>query len=335
MYSIPHLLGRVALIGTVLGVVIFSFPALFAFTIQQEQKPSPLPPEQFPISVDPRNKIIVENELADAFFERFRSPFQAAVLNTRYSLGTMLAWIAASISEAPWYRGIAAVDGRFVTITPGMRKEQVAEAFAKTLAWNTSQKKEFVTPSAYSELPFPEGSFLPGVYFTTSSTTPIAAQELVNERFRKEILARYGTIADIVPLDQALTIASLIEREAGGMDDMRFISGIIWNRLFINMNLQIDATIQYVKANATATGSWWPKVVPKDMSRRSLYNTYANAGLPPTPIANPSVAAVLAALNPRKTSCLFYFHDSRGGFHCTDTYEQHVALLKKYYGRGK
>jgi UPF0755 protein len=57
--------------------------------------------------------------------------------------------------------------------------------------------------------------------------------------------------------------------------------------------------------------------------------------LPPTPIANPSVAAVLAALNPKKTTCLFYFHDASAGFHCSDTYEQHVALLKKYYGRGK
>ena len=116
---------------------------------------------------------------------------------------------------------------------------------------------------------------------------------------------------------------------------MRLISGIIWNRLFMNMNLQIDATVQYAKANNRAVSSWWPKVLPADISRKSPYNTYLHSGLPPTPIANPSVASVLAALNPKSTSCLFYFHDSMGQFHCTDTYAAHVALLKKYYGQGK
>ena len=89
-------------------------------------------------------------------------------------------------------------------------------------------------------------------------------------------------------------------------------------------------------ATATLTGAaWWPNVLPKDRFRVSPYNTYQHTGLPPTPIANPSVASVLAALNPRNTSCLFYFHDAARQFHCSDTYAEHVALLKKYFGRGK
>jgi UPF0755 protein len=102
------------------------------------------------------------------------------------------------------------------------------------------------------------------------------------------------------------------------------------------MNLQLDATLQYAKAQKSPiAGSWWPQVVPKDKYINSPYNTYLHAGLPPTPIASPSVAAVLAALNPVNTPCLFYFHDRNGNFHCTDTYAAHVALLKKYYGQGK
>ena len=65
------------------------------------------------------------------------------------------------------------------------------------------------------------------------------------------------------------------------------------------------------------------------------YNTYQNKGLPPGPIATPSMAAVLAALNPKNTDCIFYFHDARGNFHCTENYKEHVRLLKKYYGQGK
>ena len=150
------------------------------------------------------------------------------------------------------------------------------------------------------------------------------------------MLSHYSTTtAAVVPLTDALTIASLIQRETIGTTDMRLVSGIIWNRLFADMNLQIDSTLQYAKANTTTAVSWWPRVVPADTSRRSSYNTYRNPGLPPTPIANPSVAAVLAALNPIQTPCFYYFNDQAGNIHCTNTYAEHVALLKKYYGRGK
>jgi UPF0755 protein len=101
------------------------------------------------------------------------------------------------------------------------------------------------------------------------------------------------------------------------------------------MNLQIDATLQYVKATKSTTGPWWPTVVPADKYHKSPYNTYMQSGLPPTPIASPSVAAIVAALNPVKTSCYFYFHDKLGEMHCAPTYAEHVSLLKKYYGQGK
>ena len=157
----------------------------------------------------------------------------------------------------------------------------------------------------------------------------------IYDRFTTEILERYSTTtASRVPLRDALIIASLIEREAGGWHDMRDISGVIWNRIFTGMNLQIDATLQYAKADG-AKGNWWPKPVPDDKYVKSRFNTYRYNGLPPAPIASPSVAAVVAALNPKKTDCLFYFHDSRGRFHCSPDYEGHVKLLKKHYGRGK
>ncbi|MFH1178631.1 MAG: endolytic transglycosylase MltG [bacterium] len=333
-------LGFMMLFVVILGGIVFSFPSLLAFSIQQEQKQiTSAMLDQFPVTVDPKNKIIVENVRVNAFFENDPSPFQAAVENTGNALWGVFELIATTIAKAPLYQGLAGVAGinnRFVTITAGMRKEQVASAFAKALVWNSAQKQEFMTKGKYSSLPLLEGSFSPGVYVVDRGTTPIAVQALVNKRFSDEILDHYGTAtAQIVPLDQALTIASLIEREAGGPDDMRIISGIIWNRLFNNMNLQIDATLQYAKANSKTITSWWPKVLPADIFRKSPYNTYQNKGLPPTPIANPSVAAVLAALNPKNTFCVFYFHDNAGQFHCTNTYTEHVALLKKYFGRGK
>lgn len=330
-------LGIGALFVVIIGGVTLSLPSILALNVQHEQeKAISAMHEQFPVTVNPRDKTIVEDVLVNAFLESNDSPLQAAAWNVGNVFGSVFAWVAMTISDASLYQSIAAADGRFVNITPGMRKEQVTNAFAKTLGWNAKQKKEFLTTSPYSSLPLPEGSFSPGIYLVEMNTLPLAAQALVNERFSENILSRYGTTtAQIVPLNQALTIASLIEREAGGADDMRIISGIIWNRIFINMNLQIDATLQYAKANTAAAVSWWPTVVPADRFRKSPYNTYLNKGLPPTPIASPSVASVLAALNPKKTSCIFYFHDASRGFHCSDTYAEHVALLKKYYGRGK
>ncbi|MFA5942576.1 MAG: endolytic transglycosylase MltG [Candidatus Paceibacterota bacterium] len=332
--------GIIVLVGIVSGSVILSFPGIVAWHAQQEkQQTASTMQEQFPVTVDPKNKTIIEDVAVNAFLESPHSPLQAAAINAENAVWSVLEWIASAIAEASWYQSVAAVagvDSRIVTITPGMRKEQVAKTFAKTLAWDAAQAKEFTTATASSSLPLPEGSFVPGTYPVNKKMTPLAVQALVNERFSEEILSHYGPeTAAVVPLDQALTIASLLEREAGGADDIRIISGIIWNRLFIGMRLQIDATVQYAKANNASVASWWPKIAPGDIFRKSPYNTYLHPGLPPTPIANPSVAAVLAALNPKQTPCLFYFHDNAGQFHCTETYPEHVALLKKYFGRGK
>ena len=66
---------------------------------------------------------------------------------------------------------------------------------------------------------------------------------------------------------------------------------------------------------------------PDDKYIESPFNTYSNKGLPPSPIANPSTDAIIAALNPKKTDCMYYFHDRKANFHCSVTYEEHVALL--------
>ena len=169
-----------------------------------------------------------------------------------------------------------------------------------------------------------------------SNINPTEVAFLVNEKFTTEILNKYNqSIADKVPLNNALIIASLLEREAYDFSDMRLISGIIWNRLFIDMPLQLDATLQYARGSKTNESKWWPIPRSSDKFLNSPYNTYKNTGLPPTPIANPSIEAIVAALNPEATDCMFYFHDQKGGFHCTETYKEHVALLKKVYGRGR
>lgn len=333
-----HILGLTGLWVLIVASILYSFPLVLKLSIStysRQETPSAVT-QQFPVTVDPRNKIIVENDQVNALLSDPASPLAAAVGSAGSVLWIVFDWVASAIAATPLYQTVGAVDGRFVTIVPGYRKEQVATAFANALGWNSAQKKEFLTAQTSALLPLPEGSFAPGVYLVTPGTEPAAAQALVNERFTQNVLAHYGTTtAEMVPLEQALTVASLIEREASGPEDMRQISGIIWNRLFTNMNLQIDATLQYAKANDTSAKGWWPAALPSYKYLKSPYNTYQHPGLPPTPIASPSVAAILAALNPVNTDCLFYFHDRSGVFHCSATYPAHVTLLKKYYGQGK
>lgn len=294
--------------------------------------------EQFPVTVDPTRKLILENPTVNEYLTGAGSPLQASVGNVGEQAWGLIEQLAAAITAFPLYQALAASNGRFVAVTAGMRKEQVAGAFSTALQWTKAEQQEFLasTTASVRATSLSEGMFSPGIYLVQSDTTPEAARALVDERFTEEILSHYGPkTAEAVPLDQAMTIASLIQREAGGPTDMRIISGIIWNRLFTNMRLQIDATVQYAQANKNAGGSWWPVPHTSDLSLKSPYNTYLHAGLPPGPIANPSVAAVVAALNPVATDCLFYFHDRLGEFHCSATYKDHVTLLKKYFGRGK
>lgn len=336
-FSYSKLLRICFFVGLISTGIVLSLPLVLAVQVRSQQTQStPLSSGQFPVTVDPRNKSIVENVQVNAFLTSPSSPYQASVDTVQGAFTKIFNWLALTIAGSGWYQSIAAANGRFVVITAGMRKEQVAQQFGIALGWNIQQKQQFLTPGKYASLPLAEGSFYPGIYVVSAGDTPLTAQALVNDRFNAEVLSHYGTTtAAIVPLNEALTIASLIQREAGGPNDMRVISGIIWNRLFANMNLQIDATLQYAEASKPNVQSWWPEVVPADLRVNSAYNTYTHSGLPPTPIASPSVAAILAALNPVNTSCVFYFHDANGGFHCSDTYAEHVALLKKYYGTGK
>lgn len=287
-------------------------------------------PEPFPVSVNPGRKEIVTNPEAEDFIST------ELALQPGNTNDSWFGKLFASLSSYNWYQNLASVASRSLVIRPGERREEIIKHFGDILGWNEDERIAF-SNYVISETPdLEEGKFAPGNYTLATRSHPTEAATVVVQRFDEEVLSRYDTsVAEVVPLEDALIIASLLEREAYDFTDMREISGIIWNRLFLGMKLQIDATLQYAKGSQASERHWWPKVVPADKYIESLYNTYQHPGLPPTPIGNPSVEAIIAALNPIPTDCLFYFHDRNGGFHCSINYEGHVAGLKKHYGRGR
>lgn len=218
----------------------------------------------------------------------------------------------------------------YVRIKPGMRKEEIATHLGQKLGWDEKEKKEFLesAPLARGGVSGREGVLYPGVYLVPEAAGGEALRNLMVERFAEEVVSRYASSTrKVIGLETTLKIASLIEREAGGKRDMRLVSGVIWNRLFREMSLGIDATLQYAKGTEK---NWWPRVLPEDKYMKSPYNTYLNEGLPPTAISNVSLASIEAALNPRKTEYLYYIHDRYGGFHGARTYREHLKNIERY-----
>ncbi|MDO8510086.1 MAG: endolytic transglycosylase MltG [bacterium] len=239
--------------------------------------------------------------------------------------------LSRSMNVFELYHSLANPYMRYVKVAEGLRKEQIAELFDKKLLWEQSDKEEFLNAHLALNRPHLEGYYFPGTYLFPLQEEGLVVGKIMLAKFNEQVVKANKQLSqEVINTDTIVKIASLIQREAGGKSDMRLISGIIWNRMFAGMKLDIDATLQYAKGNEEV--GWWPKVKPQDKLIDSPYNTYKYQGLPPTPIANPGKDAINAALNPVKTSCLFYLHDKRRQIHCSKTYEGHLANIRRYYG---
>lgn len=320
--------GIVVLLLIAFGVL--SLPSMLKNEIRVAANEPIKPP--FPMTVDPVNETIIEDPSVDAFFGTDGGSLGAAAGHASGIIVTL----ANLVTSIPGYAQIAGSHIVFVDLKPGFREEEVARAFGLALGWTKSEQEAFLTQVHETEPRLSEGRFVPGIYMVSSAASASYVQELLGDRFARDVAARYSPEAErVLPIEDALTIASMLQRETRDPAEMRLISGIIWNRLWMGMNLQIDATLQYAKASKGGTRSWWPVPVPNDKYIKSPYNTYQNKGLPPAPISNPSTEAILAALNPKKTDCIFYFHDRKGEMHCSPDYEGHVRELRRAYGQGR
>jgi cell division protein YceG involved in septum cleavage len=310
------------------GISILLESKEFVFNQVIEKPTQIIDTNPFPVSVDAANQTIAEEDLL--------SNHNYETLAYIPKKETWQSKIVALFGDKEWYQNLASPVSRIIVIWPGERKEEIVKSTGDILHWNAAERTEFLTLITEAEPLLPEGKFYPGQYVAHKDATPVEVSALITEKFTTDVLARYtDEVSEKVPLEDALIIASLLEREASDFENMREVSGVIWNRLFIDMPLQLDATLQYVRGGKANEKRWWPVPKPADKYLKSPFNTYTNKGLPPSAISNPSAAAILAALNPRPTDCIYYFHDKRQGYHCSVTYEEHVRKLKQQYGRGK
>ncbi len=170
-----------------------------------------------------------------------------------------------------------------------------------------------------------EGYLFPDTYFFPPHVTAERIVDVMRSNFDRRIATHKEEIEAFgKPLDEVITMASIIETEARKFETRKTISSILWRRFHEGMPLQVDVSFKYVNGKTTFD------LTMADLGIDSPYNTYKYSGLPPTPIANPGLDSILAAATPTSTEYYFFLSDMDGEMHYARTFDEHLANKDKY-----
>jgi len=176
-----------------------------------------------------------------------------------------------------------------------------------------------------------EGTILPDSYAYNRGDTRRSVldrmQKAMSDYLAKAWQKRKPGIAVKTPLE-AVTLASIVEKETGKAEERRTVAAVYSNRLRQNMMLQADPTIIYPITRGKPLGR---RILQSELRAVNQYNTYTMTGLPAGPIANPGRASIDAVLDPATSSALYFVADGSGGHVFADTLEQHNANVQKWY----
>ncbi|MBM6574976.1 endolytic transglycosylase MltG [Microvirga sp. SRT01] len=176
-----------------------------------------------------------------------------------------------------------------------------------------------------------EGSVLPDSYAYQRGDTRAAVVARMQKAMRDYLATAWAKrkpgIAVTTP-EQAIILASIVEKETGKPAERRTVAAVYGNRLRIGMPLQADPTVIYPITKGRPLGR---RIRVSELRAKNGYNTYASAGLPAGPIANPGRASIDAVLDPAPSRALYFVADGTGGHVFADTLPQHNANVQKWY----
>ncbi|MFI4965177.1 MAG: endolytic transglycosylase MltG [Caulobacterales bacterium] len=207
---------------------------------------------------------------------------------------------------------------RFVSVPEGWTSDMAADAVrAEPVLTGTIE-----TP--------PEGALLPDSYQIQRGEARVAVIGKMRAA-RDQLLARlWAGRAPDLPLktpEEAVTLASIVEKETGIPEERPRIAAVFENRLRAGVKLESDPTVIYGVTQGRPLGHG---ITMKELVTATPYNTYRIVGLPPTPIANPGRAALAAVLNPPKSDEMFFVANGAGGHVFSSTYAEHAANVAKW-----
>ncbi len=205
-----------------------------------------------------------------------------------------------------------------ITIPEGSTRKEIAEIIVQKIP-------TFNTILFLEETKNLEGYLFPDTYFVSPD---FGAEEFVNllsETFTEKF-SSYKQQLETPKLTEyeVLILASILEKEANDETSMRMVSGILQNRLAIDMALQVDASVGYILDKPLY------ELEATDLEIDTPYNTYLYGGLPPTPIGNPGLLAIDAVLHPTPSSYMFYITGDDGTFYYAKTFEEHKRNVNNY-----
>jgi UPF0755 protein len=207
---------------------------------------------------------------------------------------------------------------RKITVQEGLNIFEIADLLESKLL--SFDKKKFLSLAEKKE-----GYLFPDTYFFAPNVRADTVIETMENNFSQKIKEVEDKLEESEKtIEEVVTMASILETEARTKDSRRIISGILWKRLEEEMPLQVDVVFKYINGKNTY------QLTREDLKTDSPYNTYLYKGLPPTPIANPGLDSILAALEPAETDYWYFMSDMRGNFYYSVTFEEHVMNKRLY-----
>jgi len=226
-----------------------------------------------------------------------------------------------------------------VLIPEGSDRFDMARIFQQKLGLNPG---DFLSATAQADLVRDldpqattlEGYLFPDTYRFPASATAASVVQTMVERFRRVMSSRFGQLPGGSPLHEALTLASLVEKETPDAAERPEIAGVFLRRLQRGMLLDCDPTVRYAARLAADPGDTLdPAPAPitaAEIDSPSPYNTYRHPGLPPGPICSPGVASIDAALHPSDGDSLYFVSNLHGGHVFARTLREHNRNVARY-----
>jgi UPF0755 protein len=192
--------------------------------------------------------------------------------------------------------------------------------------------KLMATAALSGQVPVPpEGSVLPDSYAYRPGEARLAVVQRMQKAMDKALAAEWaarGTNLAVSTAQQALILASVVEKETALPEERATIAAVYGNRLRIGMALQADPTVIYPVTKGRPLGR---RILESELHAKNGYNTYAEPGLPQGPICNPGRASLHAVLHPAESKALYFVANGKGGHVFADTLAEHNANVRKWY----
>ena len=239
---------------------------------------------------------------------------------------------ASNLSQIAWSL-THGIDDIQVTLLEGWRREEMADELQKKIE---EKGENFSREEFLQETEGLEGFLFPDTYHIPRLVQTGEISQLLRKTFDIKVdeAMRASIENQGLTVDQAIVIASIVEREARGQIDRPIVAGILIKRWRSGWPLQADATIQYILGYQVKEHSWWKKSLTRqDLEIDSAYNTYTNEGLPPAPICNPSLASIKAVANQEVSAYWYYISDLQGNMHFAKNLQEHNANIASYLGK--